>query len=271
MRGFDLRPALIASAVLHAGVLAAGFVAWNGHEAEEPEELVTSVPVTLVSAPPSPVAASAPAPDPGPPEPAPVIAPPDPAPQPTPPAPSTPPPPTPAPAKPAPPKPEPGPAKAQVPTPAPAKPQKPQKPAPRQEASLDLDALAKSLAQNAPRRPTAPKPAPQAEGSGGASPQELADARATLAARLNDAWNPNCLAEGGSRINVRVRFRLSAQGRVAGDPDVLGGDSSEPLVRAAQDRAVRAILRLQPYDWMPKEALNETYTINFDAQQACSR
>jgi hypothetical protein len=58
---------------------------------------------------------------------------------------------------------------------------------------------------------------------------------------------------------------------VVGEPEVVGGVSSEPLVRAAQDRAVRAILKLQPYDWMPKEALNETYAPNFNAQQACSR
>jgi outer membrane biosynthesis protein TonB len=272
--GSDFRPALIGSAILHVAVLAGGFVAWRTHE-EAPEKLVTSVPVTLVSAPVAAQAASAPAPDPGPPEPSPMSAPPEPSP--APPtasaAPPPPPPPPPAPARQTPPpRPAPGPARPQpsVQKPPPQKPA-PQRPAVRQEPSLDLDDLARRLAQNAPRRPRTPTPAPDAAGSGGASPQELADARATLAARLVEAWNPNCQVEGGSRTNVRVRFRLAENGRVAGDPDPIGGDSSEPLVRAAQDRAVRAILRLQPYDWMPKEALNETYTINFDAQRACSR
>ena len=272
--GSDFRPALIGSAILHAAVLAGGLVAWRTHE-EAPEKLVTSVPVTLVSAPVAAQAASAPASAPGPPEPSPVLAP-EPSPAPAPPAAAPPPPSPPSPVRDMPPpKPAPGPA---TPKPSPQKPQpqKPatQRPAVRDEPSLDLEALSKRLAQNTPRTPRTPRtptPAPDAAGSGGASPQELADARATLASRLVEAWNPNCQVEGGSRINVRVRFRLAENGRVAGEPDPVGGDSGEPLVRAAQDRAVRAILRLQPYDWMPKEALNETYTINFDAQRACSR
>ena len=270
MPGSDFRPALIGSAILHAVVLAGGFVAWRGHEDDAPKEMVTSVPVTLVSAPLAAQAASAAAPDPGPPEPAPApaIAPPLPVPEPVPPRTAPPPRPAAQPPRPPQPQPKPGPAPAR---PQPAQKPSPQKPAPAAEPSLDLDQLAERIARNAPRRPTTPTPEPDAAGSGGASPQELADARATLASRLVEAWNPNCQVEGGSRINVKVRFRLSLEGRVVGEPAVVGGDSGEPLVRAAQDRAVRAILRLQPYDWMPKEALNEVYVTNFNAQQACSR
>ena len=263
-RGFDLRPAMVASALLHVAVLGAGFVAWRAHE-EEPEKLVTSVPVTLVSAPPAPQAASAPTPDPGPAEPTPPIAPPTPAAEPSPPVASRPPPPAPPRARAAP-QPAPGGAKPAAP-PAAAK---PRPPAPQPEPSLDLDALAKRLAQNAPRRPTAPTPQPQAAGSGGASPQERADALAALAAKLQDLWNPNCQAEGGDTINVRVRFELAPDGGLVGQPQVVGGGGGSPLVRAAEDRAVRAVHRGAPYEELPAELRGQAITVRFDARRACA-
>jgi hypothetical protein len=74
---------------------------------------------------------------------------------------------------------------------------------------------------------------------------------------------------GGSKVSVRVSFALSEDGRVSDGPEVVGGLSSDPVVRAAQDRAVRAVLANQPYDWLPKEALGVSYAPRFNAEEAC--
>lgn len=260
-------PALVASLLLHAGV-AAAFLAWPD-SAEPPKP--PPVPIKLVPPPPpdGPVEVStAPEPSPEPPaptpEPQPIPEPEPPPPTPSPPAPAppqpTPPrprPPTPAPrSTPAPPKPAPGPK----PQPAPKTSPVPPKPAPRQaEQPLDLSALGNRLARNAPKAP--PKPA-------GATPGQLAAARAELGQRLQRLWRPNCGPDDSLAVNVRVRFRLRA-GQLQGSPDLVGGASNDPVVRAAQERAVAAVRSAAPYDWLPEEMQDGDYQPSFNAEQAC--
>jgi hypothetical protein len=74
--------------------------------------------------------------------------------------------------------------------------------------------------------------------------------------------------EGGDRINVRLRFRLE-NGRVAGRPQVVGGPSSDPLVRAAEERAIRAVYSAGPYDWLPEVMQTDNYEPLFNAEAAC--
>lgn len=267
------RGAFITSAALHAGLAALALLSWpDPAEAPRPPP----VPVTLVSAGAlegSP--ADAPAEEAVAPEFAPEPAPEAPAPDPAPPVstPALPPPSRAAPSEPAPtPRPTP-PPKAAPQRPAPPKPTPPRPAPPRSapaEQSLDLNALSSRLAKASPRSGGSSRGAPkQAAQAAGPTPAERQGALAQLRERLIEAWNPNCRVEGGNRVNVRVQFRLE-KGRVAGRPQVLGGPSSEPLVRAAEERAVRAVYELAPYDWLPEVMQTDNYEGRFNAETACS-
>ena len=82
-------------------------------------------------------------------------------------------------------------------------------------------------------------------------------------------WRPNC-GVGGADLatNVSVRFRLAA-GRLQGAPQLVGGRSDDPVVRAAQERAIGAIRAASPYDWLPAEMQDDEHTVRFLAEQAC--
>jgi outer membrane biosynthesis protein TonB len=277
--------ALIASGVLHAGVVAAGLLAWSD-EAEPPKP--PPVPVTLLAAGPAGVA---PMPEPAPepaapelaPEPAPdAVAEPQPEPPPPPPEPSpappqpTPPPPRPTvqPAvRPQPPRPTPPqPAKPAPPQPAKPTPPRPQPrptpPAP--EPGLDLDDLSSRLAKASPRNSsnrgaptTTPKPA-------GASAAEIRAATGALSDKLQRLWTLSfCKVEGFAEIKPQIRFRLDEGGRLVGRPEVVGGASGNPVERTAEEGAIRAVLRGAPYEELPAELLGQTITVRFDAEQAC--
>lgn len=125
---------------------------------------------------------------------------------------------------------------------------------------MDLSALGQRLARNQPARPAPPA---------GASPGQIAAARADLASRLATLWRPNC-GIGGDALatNVTVRFRLNG-GRVEGAPQVVGGDGGDVVIAAAQDRALRAVRAAAPYDWLPEEMQDQSHTVNFNARRAC--
>ena len=100
-------------------------------------------------------------------------------------------------------------------------------------------------------------------------------------------WNPNCEVEGGSEVIVRATFMLGAVGqaseietRVQGrlidrtplqnDPCV-GRADRECIVRAAADRAGRAIRSAAPFRGLPPELYGQRITVNFNAREACAR
>jgi outer membrane biosynthesis protein TonB len=264
----NMSPALAGSLLLHVLIAAAFLISWPWGK-QIP--IGTVVPVTVVTQGPPDVrpAEQAPVeqtaqveePEPAPPEP---VTPPPPPPPPAP-APK----PTPAPPKPAPPKPTPKPA------PAPAKPAPPEK-------TLDFDALQKSIARSRARNPAPPRPNPAPRGP--TRPETAVEARpalgpaqglsaaalGALANELQRRWNPNCEVEGGSDVNVRVAFRIGTGGRLLGQPVAQNINSASPVVRAAADRAVRAVRQAEPFESLPSDLFGQQIVVTFDAKQACS-
>jgi outer membrane biosynthesis protein TonB len=254
---------MVASGLLHAGIIAAALISWPW---DRELKIGTSVPINIVSNAPSTnlreaiqapeeleAQTEAPVPD-APPAPA------TPAPTPVPPAPKPAPTPTP---KAAPPPPKPAPAK---------------KPAPKTERpSLDLDALAASVAKtsNIAQRSSAAKGASRPQTAQQARPDlgdgEAANAMAGMADELQRRWNPNCEVEGGRDVRVRVTFTLGAGGQVVGQVNAGGQErSTNPVVQAAAERAIRAVHAAAPFRNLPRQFYGDRVAVNFNAREACS-
>lgn len=184
---------------------------------------------------------------------------------------------------PAPPAPEPVPKPAAKPPPvaekAPGKAQPAAKaatkPAPPQE--VDLDRLLASVSKAgggaprsaAPRGPVRPETAPQARPAVGTGLSAMA--LAGLQTELQRRWNPNCDVEGGRDVKVRVTFTLGASGMVVGAVSAAGAEQSpNPVVRAAAERAIRAVHAAAPFRNLPREYYGDRVAVNFNAQEACS-
>lgn len=275
-----ISPALAVSAVIHVGALLA--VIFLGGLFKKPIELGGGVPVTLVAegppilrdAPEAPEESVAQTEDPAPLPPEPDPSPPTPpAPQPTPAKPE------PTPAKPTPkptptPKPKPTPTAKPSPTPTPTK-----KPTPRQD--LDLDRLLSDVQSSRPSRPAKPSggrqgPAkPDSTPAPGASKGQISQASKgyllTLGTDLGRRWNPNCEVEGGAAVDIRISFRVSTNGRLLAPPESSGENSSDPVVKAASDRAKRAVRATEPFDTLPPELYGEKIVVRFNAKTACSQ
>ena len=260
-------PALIGSVAFHGALAAAFLIGWPW-KAPKPITLGESVPVTIVTEGPTnvrpaeeaPVEQTAqteePTPEATPTPPAPVPAP-TPTPAPTPPA-KAPPPPVPKP----------------TPKPTPAKPT-PAKPKEDFFASLEAS-LAKT--KKSTGKPTANAPKGQARAETSVSARPAAGAATGLSAaalgrlqgEVQDRWNPNCEVEGGANVNVRVVFVIGPGGRVVGQPESPGTSSPDPVVKAASDRAVRALLQASPFAYLPSDLYGQKIALNFNAKQACS-
>ena len=271
-------PSLVVSALVHAAIIAAAVIVWPMFN--KPMSLGKVVPVTLVtSGPPAEEAAAVQAPKPAPaqtPQPVPEAKP------------------EPAPIKPAPPAPPtasstPKPEAKTRPTPAKTAPALKSAPtASAQKASrqdLDLDALmtsidaqrskpagAPSSGKAGPMTPRAEKTASEGHGQ---DTHMSGDERQGLADKLSRLWNPNCSVEAAAGINIKVHFRLSAQGFVVGQPELAAGqNSSDPIFTASAARALSAVGRGQPYT----DVLNAAHyadwhdmVVNFNAKQACAQ
>lgn len=268
----DFSAAMLVSVLLHGGALIAALISWP----KAPAQVGTTVPVNIISnatytdlraaaqaaqeqmatteqpvpdAPPE-AAVEAPLPDPLPPAPAPQPAP------------------TPTPVKPAPAKPTADPiAKGQ------------QKPAAKPQKALDLDALSASIAKSRPaggktssaaKGPNKQETALEARAAAGAGKGVSASALAGLVSQIERRWNPNCEVEGGRDVRVRVTFTLSATGQVVGAV-VAGGQesSSNPVVRAAAERAIRAVRQAAADKALPREVYGQAWAPTFNAQEAC--
>ncbi|MFZ5730473.1 MAG: energy transducer TonB, partial [Pseudomonadota bacterium] len=150
----------------------------------------------------------------------------------------------------------------------------PAKPAPaKKESGLDLDALADSLkgsqsssASKGRNRPETAREARNTSGSGVSGA-----AMSGLAEELQRRWNPNCEVDGARDVRVRVTFRLSSDGRVVGDVEAGGQErSSDPVVRAAAERAIRAVYGAAPFTTLPREFYGAPIVVSFNAAQACA-
>jgi len=264
-RDTGFSPALIGSVALHGAVAAAILIGWPW-KAPTPLTLGESVPVTIVTQGPTNVRPAEealaeqtaqtedPVPQASPQPPAPVPAP-VPSPAPTPPSKSA--------AKP-------------TPTPSPAK--KPTSAKANDDffASLEasLSKTQKSTGKpvaNAPKGPAREETSVSARPAVGAATGLSAAALGRLQGEVQDRWNPNCEVEGGSNVNVRVVFVIGPGGRVVGQPESPGTASPDPVVKAASDRAVRALLQASPFTYLPPDLYGQKIALNFNAKQACSR
>lgn len=274
----EFSAAMVASALLHAGVIVSALIAWPW---SRPLPVGGAVPINIVANAPStnlapaieaaeetPAQTEDPVPDASP-----TPAAPEPAPTPTPPA------PTPKPAPQPAPKPVPAPAPAQTPKPAPPPKPKPPaaKPAPK-SSGLDLDALAASVAKSAKssgaQRSSAAKgetrPATAREARPDLGSGQAAAAVAGMTDELQRRWNPNCEVDGGRDVRIRVTFTLSSSGQVLGQPDAGGKErSANPVEKAAAERAIRAVFAAAPFRDLPRQFYGDRIAVNFNAREAC--
>ena len=123
---------------------------------------------------------------------------------------------------------------------------------------------------NAARGPARQETAVQARPAVGAANAMIGSALGVLAAELQRRWNPNCEVEGGSSVDIRVGFRLIQGGRIVGDVESSGSTARDPVVKAASDRAVRAVRAAAPFESLPQELFGQKIVVNFNAQRACA-
>jgi periplasmic protein TonB len=190
------------------------------------------------------------------------------------------------------PEPPPAPVPAPIPTPAPPAPAPAAKPAPPAAAkahakptkpspSVDFDALAKSLEASAKASgakhssaatgPTRQRTAVKASTSNGSTDAISAGALASLGAELQRLWSLDCDVAGRSDVPIQVAFRLGASGNLIGDPDSTQKNATDPIIKAASDRAVRAVYAAQPMSNLPAGLYGPRIVVNFNAKQACSQ
>jgi len=263
----QVSPALLGSIALH-GLVAALAIFGLPWKTAKPITIGESVPVTIVTNGPTnvrpaeeaPVEQTAQAPDPVPEA------------TPQPPAPTPAPTPTPAPAPP----PKPTPVPKPTPTPTPAKPKETKKSDSDFFASLEAS-IAKSKkaagkpTANAAKGPARAETSVSARPAMGAATGLSAAALGRLQGEVQDRWNPNCEVEGGANVNVRVVFVIGPGGRVVGQPESPGTSSPDPVVKAASDRAIRALFAASPFAYLPSDLYGQKIALNFNAKQACSR
>ena len=171
------------------------------------------------------------------------------------------------------------------PTPSPAPPSatisKPRAPSPaKPEKTLDLDALAASIAKtakpaggktsSASKGPARPETALAPRAAAGAGTGLSASAMSGLANELQRRWNPNCEVEGGKDVTIRVSFTLGTGGRLSGLVEAGGLESStNPVVKAAAERAIRAVHQAAPFSTLPNDFFGQRISVNFKAREAC--
>lgn len=254
-------PALIASVLLHAGVIGIAVLASSLGWVKAPLPTVTAVPVSIVS---DVVIEAGPADNPSeevvtedattapvevPPEPVPV--------EPTPPTPR----PTPTPTRPAPtPRPQPTPPRAQ-PTPRPPA-QRPATP-PRNQPALDLDALS-----GPPRTATAPGNRPRTGQQGrGAAPQATGPQITAIFNQVYENWSPPCQTPGAAGLRIQMDVTLSANGRIIDGPTLVGV-RNDPVWRAVAGGAQQALVATAPFD-VPDDFPGGQYRPSFNMERAC--
>ena len=185
----------------------------------------------------------------------------------------------------------PAPVPAPVPTPAPAPPKTAaQAPSPKPTPTKPVTAkpepdffasLEKTLAKtpkatgkpvaNAAKGPTRPETATQARPGAGAMTGLQAAAINGMKDEIQRRWNPNCEVEGGGAVQVKVSFKLATGGRIVGQVTAAEAErSSDPVVKAAADRAIRAVYQSAPFEGLPPDYYGQQLNLNFKARDACA-
>jgi outer membrane biosynthesis protein TonB len=261
-----ISPGLVGSVALH-GAVAALILFGLPWRSAKPISIGESVPVTIVTEGPTNVRPAELAPEEQ------TAQTPDPAPEATPQPPAPIPAPTPTPT-PAPPKSTPVPKPAPTPTPT--------KPAPAKKTDNDFFAsLEASIAKTkkatgkptatAPKGPARQETATQARPGAGAMTGLQAAAIAGMKDEIQRRWNPNCEVEGGGDVQVKVTFKLAPGGRILGQVTAGGAENSpNSTVKAAADRAIRAVYQSAPFEGLPPDYYGQALELNFKARDACA-
>ncbi len=192
---------------------------------------------------------------------------------------------------------DPAPQPAPTPAPTPAPPQPKPTPTPQAKGNtttakanakpappVDLDRLAQSLEasakaasgkpSSAPRGPLhAPKPIRVGTPSGANSPAAKA-AIASMQDGLQRLWNPSCEVLGGDDITIVLHYQVDAGG-ILHPKSVTSteANANNPLIKAASERAVRAVYQYFATPGVPTAELppDTNYTANFNPKQSCSQ
>jgi outer membrane biosynthesis protein TonB len=143
----------------------------------------------------------------------------------------------------------------------------------KKKPKLDIDEISAFLNKEEDR--TAPIE-PEAEaGEPEQSEANLSGADEALAATLIDAlrqklagcWSIPPGAREAQMV-VKIRFQLTPDGLVRGEPQVLNGDSN-PLFAVTAQSAISAVLECQAYDFLPRDRYDlwREITFNFNPNQ----
>jgi len=103
--------------------------------------------------------------------------------------------------------------------------------------------------------------------------QARARARAlnAFAAKLERLWAPYCGPAGLSDLTIQVAFRLNPNGNLIGAPVSSQQGATDAIIKAASNRAVRAVYAAQPMTNLPATLYGPRIVVNFNAKQACSQ
>jgi outer membrane biosynthesis protein TonB len=194
-------------------------------------------------------------------------------------------------------KPEPAPAKEQPqPAPPPPPPQPPGPPQPVPKAAdkakpvaksqpLDLNNLARSLAQAAPPAPApkaAARPGPtqaerdeQARKAEGELRAATANALQAIGNKIADNWNLPCANPDDRRVVVVLRIELGINGGlIAVKPEGYASVETipDPRVRAAAFSALAAARAAEPFNGLPQQTYADwrSKTYEFRASEVCA-
>ncbi|MPZ56683.1 MAG: hypothetical protein GEU91_09355 [Rhizobiales bacterium] len=135
---------------------------------------------------------------------------------------------------------------------------KAEKPVPRkpEQPAFDAAKVAALLDKRAPQRQATADDALNRTASLGlpsANSARLSQSEIdALRARLAQLWNPPIGAKSPEELIVRVRVRLSRDGRLSGPPQVLTSGTST-LFQTARESAIRALFRGQPFNMLLPE------------------
>lgn len=194
------------------------------------------------------------------------------------------------------PEPEPEPVVEPAPQPEKAEPKPPAKPAPdtpslrpkkKKSDELDLDALSalvdkakKEEAESAAPSETpaeATEEADRARPAVGAGDRLTASEYAKMQAAIYKCWSPLYGAPEAEKLKVLLEIRLNRDGTLDGQPKVLNETaivlSGNQFWKVAEQRAVRAVISCQPYDFLSQDRYEiwRVMEMNFDPSQMVGR
>jgi outer membrane biosynthesis protein TonB len=144
----------------------------------------------------------------------------------------------------------------------------------KKKPKLDIDEISALLNKTDEDRTAPQKPADEA-GEPEQSEANISGDDEALAATLIDmlrqklagCWSIPAGAREADMV-VKVRFQLSPDGMVRGQPQVLNGSSS-PLFAVTAQSAISAVLECQAYDFLPRDKYDlwREITFNFNPNQ----